>query len=133
MRYLAFLLSVYFLIGGLIPHTDFSQLLKLGNLKAHYQVHHEETEDTHNKLSYFKFLISHLFFVHSHDNNHGHDHDDHQDLPFHSFGNQPLSWFTSLVPGILIFQSGEKAKMNIYSEDPHSCNYRGVIFQPPIA
>ncbi len=77
MRLLPLFLATYFLLGSLLPRTDFSQLTKVADLLGHYQEHQLEAEEA---LSFLDFLCMH--FIHpDHHEETGHDH---QNLPLKS-------------------------------------------------
>jgi len=82
MKYTALLLTFYMLIGSLIPRTDFSQLVHLGDLKAHYLTHKAEAIANNQTLSFLEFCYIHFVDTsqHSEDNHES----EHNQLPFQS-------------------------------------------------
>lgn len=73
------------LIGSLIPRTDFSQLVYLGDLKEHYQAHRAEAALEGVSITLLEFLCQHFI-----DSNHHADVDheeDHHKLPLQTLNN----------------------------------------------
>lgn len=123
------ILSFYFLLAGLMPNTDFHELVKLPGLVSHYLEHGEG-----NSESLIDFLNVHYGSEGEHGNNHHDQHDD--DLPLHGHNNSSghTHIYISFITPIII--SGRKElteskfsvyRFNISSEFLHS------IFQPPKA
>lgn len=79
MKIIALFLSLYMILGSLIPRTDFSQLLYLGELKVHYLEHKSVAEDQEHPISFLDFLYSHFIDISEHSDV---DHEeDHHQLP----------------------------------------------------
>jgi len=79
MKITALLLSFYMMLGSLIPRTDFSQLVYLGELKAHYLEHQEEAALEGVELSFVDFLCIH--FIHTNEHSESDHEEDHHQLP----------------------------------------------------
>jgi hypothetical protein len=72
-------------LGSLIPKTDFSQLVHLGKLRAHYQEHQLEAALQHQSFTFFDFVYIHFINPDEHtDANHE---EEHQQLPFQTITN----------------------------------------------
>jgi len=68
-------------LGSLIPHSDYSQLLKLRELVDHYELHKLEAQVAGEEMSLYEFF--HLHFIIG--DEHEHHSSDHEDLPFQHF------------------------------------------------
>lgn len=85
MKLIALLLSFYMLIGSLIPRTDFSQLMHLGDLKAHYLEHQAEAATKNQSISFLDFCYIH--FIDSSEHSEDNHEEEHQQLPFKSLNS----------------------------------------------
>lgn len=75
MKITALILAFYMAVGSLIPRTDFSQLVYLGDMKAHYLEHKAEAALQNLDLSFIDFLSIHFVNTNEHsDDNHEEDH-----------------------------------------------------------
>ena len=84
MKVTALLLAGYFLLGSLLPRTDFSQLWHLDDLRRHFQQHVAEAEAAGEVLSYRKFFYEHFINPDQHEQDHPAEHDA---LPLHSISS----------------------------------------------
>ncbi len=78
------------LIGSLIPRTDFSQLVYLGDLKEHYQEHKAEAAQRNQPITFFDFLYQH--FIDSNQHSDVDHEEDHHQLPL-----QTMNGFTNFM------------------------------------
>lgn len=78
------------LIGSLIPRTDFSQLVYLGDLKEHYLEHKTEAAQQNLSISFFEFLYQH--FIDSNQHSEIDHEEDHHQLPL-----QTMNSFVNLM------------------------------------
>ena len=85
MKLTALLLSFYMLIGSLIPRTDFSQLIHLGDLRAHYLEHQAEAASKNKSISFLDFCYIH--FIDSSEHTEDNHEEEHQQLPFQSLNS----------------------------------------------
>jgi hypothetical protein len=74
MRILAFMLSLYFLAGSLMPGSDWDELPKMANLIEHYKEH---SEISNGKITFADFISLHY----ATDSDHSQEGD--CKLPFH--------------------------------------------------
>lgn len=84
------------LLGGLIPQSDFSQLVRLGELRTHYLEHKAEALAENKKLSFLDFLYIHYINLNQHADN---DHEeDHHQLPLQNINNTINFFVNNTVP-----------------------------------
>lgn len=76
------ILAFYFLLGSLLPGTDFSQLKKAPAIWKHYQLHRQLAAEAGHEASFSGFLSSHFLTPGSHQHNDGGQ--SHEDLPLKS-------------------------------------------------
>lgn len=126
MKLTAHILALYFLLGSLLPGSDFSQLKKAPAVLEHYLLH-QQLEDAG---SFFDFLYDHFW------NPRGHQHEDggksHQELPL-----KTVQIFSPLLPADHAVP--ELASLPVY-RSPSILHYlsftgaahEGAIFRPPI-
>lgn len=89
MKFISYILLVYFSIGACIPRSDFSQISQLDDLLDHYKLHQEEAVKAGAKISFFVFLRIH--FIQGDEHKHPNE-NEHQNLPLYS-----------ICSGILLF------------------------------
>ena len=127
VRFLAISLLFYFLIGALLPRTDFSQLLQLHHLFEHYQLHKIEAEIEGTELSLSSFLMQHLFEYDDHEHE---DQQEHEQLPFHQISTS----LTFFMPNYI---DPDQTEMSMCSPTPNAYLLyilEGVgssVFHPP--
>ena len=94
LKFTSLILAFYMLIGGLIPNSDFSQLVRIPDMMEHFQLHQEELADSGLELSFWDFIKIHFISP----NGHEHDGDEHhQNCPFQSFCSSTTFVFTSFT------------------------------------
>ncbi len=83
-RLFAIFFAWYFLLGGLMPRMDFSQLLFVAEAVEHFYCHQHESTTQGHRFTLADFLSMHFFSeeTHEHEANHAHD-----DLPFQQFSH----------------------------------------------
>lgn len=102
------------LLGGLIPRSDFSQLVHLIDARAHFIQHKAEAAAQNKAICSFEFIYTHFINTSKHDHD---DHDqEHEDLPFQSINGsidfllnslqlQELSCAVQIPPQHIAYQS----------------------------
>jgi hypothetical protein len=120
--------SIYFLLGSLIPGTNFSDLIHIPDMVDHYVLHVEEAALLDEDYSLLKFINDHFINPDEHKQS-GHEHE-HQNLPLHHVSS------TLLITGeyAIVEFPFSLAELNsqfcyIPVEAP-GCDK--AIFQPPI-
>ena len=83
MKTIALLLAWYFLMGSLLPRTDFSQLWRLDDLRSHYHEHVAAAEAIGETVSFTRFFYEHFINPDEHEQDH---HTDHAGLPLLTIG-----------------------------------------------
>ena len=127
MLLLTRILLVYFSLGAFFPKGDFSQLLHLDDLIEHYTEHKEEALIIGETISFNKYLYLH--FVGG--ENHSHDENDHEDLPFQSFSSSITFYFSSDLQNATNSVENKSVSLPLYNsiiEDEISFD----IFHPPM-
>ena len=130
MKLLALILTLYFLLGSLLPGTDFSQLKKAPAVWKHYQLHQQLAAESSQDVSLFDFLYAHFLYPDSH------QHDDggqsHQELPLKS-----VHIFSQILSSNIIAFAAAPLPAACHQLIPHhhplfSSIHDGAIFRPPI-
>lgn len=129
MKTIAKILALYFLLGSLLPGSDFSQLKAAAAIWEHFQLHQEIAARSGQKASLASFLAAHFWDINSHTHNDGGQ--SHQDLPLksiHLFSQAPTS-------GISLHLDSPAAALSRVIA--HYCFFAGAahavaIFRPPI-
>ena len=130
MKLLALILTLYFLLGSLLPGTDFSQLKKAPAVWKHYQLHQQLAAESSQDVSLFDFLYAHFLYPDSH------QHDDggqsHQELPLKS-----IHIFSQILLSNTITITSAPLVAACYQLIPHhhsfsGATHDGAIFRPPI-
>ena len=126
-RMFAKFFSFYFLLGSLLPGTNFSDLVRIPDLVDHYQLHVEEAALICEEYSILNFVNDHFINPDKHTQK-GHD-QDHQDLPLHNI-SPSLLMHCDFSLFELVFQPGEAIIQFFYVLEklPGSSS---PIFQPP--
>ncbi len=126
----ALLLAGYFLIGSMIPRTDFSQLMHLNDLVEHYHLHVEEALAEGESISFSAFLYLH--FVNPEDHKHDHE-DEHDGLPMHSISSSVAYVCSSAMDleGAMVLPSCalDRSYLNVF----YLQGYLAAISHPPAA
>lgn len=78
MKFITYILLIYYSLGALIPKSDFSQITQIDDLIRHYQLHQAEAKLMNQELSFWDFLYMHFITEaeHQHDNP-----SEHENLP----------------------------------------------------
>ncbi|MCB0559005.1 MAG: hypothetical protein H6573_03480 [Lewinellaceae bacterium] len=130
MKLTALILTLYFLLGSLLPGTDFSQLKKAPALWEHYNLHRSLVAAVGEKPSFFDFLYTHFWDTESH-NHHDGGHS-HQGLPL-----KTIHVFSHILPSGSIALKLASLPAACHQLIPHhhsffSAIHDGAIFRPPI-
>ncbi len=122
-------MALYMLVGSLFPRTDFSQLVKVGNVVEHYRQHQADWRFSGEQLSLVQFLEIHFIAQDEHQQFPGHEH---SDLPFHTV-NTSQHYMVDTYPGLphLDRISTRIVHQFFYAALSFS-NFSGGIFHPPI-
>lgn len=127
-KHIALFLACYILFGSLLPRMDFSQLTRLGTLRAHYLDHVDDAEELGQSCHFADFLYEHFISHDHHDEQE--EKDCHKDMPFNGI-NSSISFclFIGFPSSLEIATSPSKAPAfgSVY---PHAGFLPGV-FQPP--
>lgn len=121
---------ILLLLGSLLPQSDFSQLRRLPQLFAHYDVHIEQAADQGTTLSFGEFLFIHFI----HPDQHQHGDNSHQELPLQHIGTGYIAALPSVsaipMPSheVSLLQAPSFAVKIGFSRD-----FTGMILRPPIA
>ncbi len=129
MKFYAYILAVYFLIGSCFPNGDYTQLIRLAELGSHYRLHIQETALSGGEVSFWNFFEMHYINTRVHESNQEHDH---HNLPFHQIDSS----FDQIIN--LSLAQASLVPLKCERNQPVSfCGFylRGFannIFQPPI-
>lgn len=88
LRIFAFILSIFFALGGMVPNSDFSQLTKIGFVLRHFSEHLQRAPQS--DFDFMDFVALHYFNADNHLDNHKEE--NHGQLPMHSLSSHPLVW-----------------------------------------
>ena len=128
MKIVAHILLIYFSIGACIPNSDFSQLLKVNDMMAHFDLHQKEAQANGETISFSDFLYIHFL---NENNNHQHDENDsHENLPFQNITTSINFYLATNHSGHFLPQSHSEAILPFYNLLPQ----QGVVldlFRPP--
>ena len=128
MRFIAFTLAVYMLIGSLIPRTDFSQLVHIYSVIEHFQEHREEAARAGLELSFFEFAEMHFIEVNSHTHD---DPTDHQNLPCQSFHASVLLFSVDVAMDFSVTKLPTILEELAYTNQLHLNGFTRLLIQPP--
>ena len=118
------LFAFYFLLGGILPASDFEELAKIGNLVRHYQTHLQRTQ---GQMTFGRFIRMHYDEV-AHQQTENHD-----QLPFkhHSCHCMPFYTFQSNAIQLpKVFFPSIQQHLPYYSNIRIS-HYSASVWQPP--
>lgn len=129
VRILNYILILVFSTGAMIPHSDFSQLLKVSELMEHYKLHQEEDLLSGHESSFFEFFIEHII----NEPMHTHDDTSHDDLPFQQF-SMSVVLFIEEMPDLNSLNADNHFPKSMFNAVRNLvCNgYIVGVFQPPI-
>ncbi|MCB9081819.1 MAG: hypothetical protein H6555_08935 [Lewinellaceae bacterium] len=131
MRLLSWIMAVYFFVGSCFPGADFSQLPKVANLNAHFQMHRDLALLKGENLSFGRFLSIHFFKPQRHSDQHRPQ--DHHELPLQSVHSSVLDQCpTQLLELTALLTHIETDAPSFHFLHIYSSEYTGSIFQPPI-
>lgn len=130
MKLIAQILALYFLLGSLLPGSDFSQLKKAPAVWEHYLLHRQLAVDAGEDTSLLDFLYAHFLYPDSHRHNDGGQ--SHQDLPLktvHTFSQiLPANVSTLQLPALPVAHSRVIPHHQSYNGAAHE----GAVFRPPV-
>lgn len=130
MKLIAQILALYFLLGSLLPGSDFSQLKKAHSVWEHYQLHQKLATGSGDEVSLIGFLYDHFL------NPDSHQHEDggksHQDLPL-----KTVHVFSPILPAngkpfVLSSTPAFCSQAILYYQPVSGSTHEGAIFRPPI-
>lgn len=123
MKFAAYFMSFYFLLGSFMPSSDWDEIPKVFELFNHYQ-HHQQSEA--QPISFMEFLALHYGGESKHK-----EQEDHSRLPF---SHVIVSAFTAIVQQpVFRFEALEKTSQKVLSI-PKEFNPRdhfSELLQPP--
>lgn len=129
MKPVAKILALYFLLGGLMPGSDFAQIGKLASLLKHYQLHQQMASQEGKTLAFSTFLAAHFWQPGDHQHNDGGQ--SHQDLPLKN-----VHVFSHILSEPTRFQLSSPlmglAQHGFDHNNIQPAAYSGAIFRPPI-
>lgn len=129
MKILARILAFYFLLGGLMPGSDFGQLGRMFDLLEHFHLHRQMAAQNGRTLSFSSFVAAHFWQPDSHRHNDGGQ--SHQELPLKS-----VQVFSQILPGHFFLQLAPPFLKGIKHFPPEErllpAGYSGAIFRPPM-
>jgi hypothetical protein len=117
VRIFVHLLTAYFLLLGVLPQFDGSQLARLGQLWQHFGEHRMEEQSAGAELSFLDFLYEHYLAPEKHDHP---DRSPHEQLPFQHLG---ASTFIPLIAGMLFLPDTVSPP-----DDRPALGYRNVFY-----
>lgn len=128
MKFLNYILIVYFSFGACIPKCDFSQIGQLDDLLEHFELHQQEARKSGLRISFREFLYIH--FIEGDEHQHPNE-NEHQDLPLYSVSSSILL-FLEQVDCVwnsiaTIRQEREIAFQNSFYLNP----FINQVFHPP--
>lgn len=128
LRITSAILASWMFLGGLFPRTDFSHLLHVRALVAHYELHRAEAWALGRSFDLFDFVWLHFIEPDSHVHAQG---DLHSELPYYYLGNGTPIFVQEVVQWVLPLremQLGEKIFSPLLI---HSFDYVMECFRPP--
>lgn len=129
MKLTALMLAFYMLVGGLLPRSDFSQLLHAQDLLNHYDLHVIEAVQEGKTFTVQDFLWVHFIQPDGHE--HSSDHDAHHNLPGYSCNTS----FLMLALELPIIQDYFKIKIadlpNFFHNSLFLKGFLSTLFHPP--
>lgn len=120
--------SVYFLLGSLIPGTNFSDLTHIPDLVDHYALHMAEAALLNEDYSLLKFINDHFVNPDEHTQN-GHE-QDHQNLPLHNISSIVFITSEFSMVEIPVLHTELNVQFCYIPAKAFGCDK--AIFQPPI-
>ena len=130
MKFFAQILAIYFLIGSILPGSDFSQLEKAPAVWEHYKLHQQLAAESGGKFSFTDFLTTHFLYPYSHQHNDCGN--SHQNLPLktvHVFS--PVLLASNILPEIHSRPAFPGQAFPHYTSFAGSI-HEGAVFRPPI-
>jgi hypothetical protein len=129
MKFTAYILAIYLLLGSFIPRTDFSQLLRLKDLQEHYQLHCQEAEMAGKEVCLQEFLYDH--FIEHNDHEHAENGCSHEGLPMHSCSISVLMAFAKMHDASGDYEIKKAFSIPAFKNEFHPSIFLSVIDQPP--
>ena len=119
----------WFLLGGLIPLGDYSQLMKMPDLMEHYRLHQAEASASGEKSTFFQFIDEHYFSPRNHQHQ---GENDHPDLPMYhiSIGMQYV--FETQIKDAFQWQIEVEESIHETHLSLYSSEYVQIKDRPPI-
>ena len=127
---LIYFLVIYFLLGSLIPGSDFSQLYQLDDAFLHFQEHILEAKEKSASFTILDFIWLHYISGEDHDPNHEHPH---EDLPLKVFSG-PTSFISLEVIPLFPLHHTLSSNPHAGFGAPHHFgrDHHEGVYQPPI-
>ncbi|MCB9276632.1 MAG: hypothetical protein H6564_21550 [Lewinellaceae bacterium] len=129
MKFAAKILAFYFLLGGLMPGSDFGQLGKMEELLQHFRLHRQMAAQQGQTLSFATFVAAHFWQPNNHKHHDGGQ--SHQELPLkciHAF-SQAFSGHTPFQLACTLPRAGNQF---LTESLLLPAGYAGAIFRPPM-
>lgn len=123
MKSVSVILAVYLLFGSLFPKNDFSQMLRLHELWAHYQEHLASSDEA----DWQSFLCEHFIHPELHDSDHN---EPHHELPFMSISASSFFLLPQSLPENTPADEREDSLLPEYAFS-HTIPFISPLFQPP--
>ena len=129
MKIVAHILLIYFSIGACIPNSDFSQLLKVNDMMAHFDLHQKEAQAIGKTVSFTNFL-----YIHFLNENHQHDENEsHENLPFQNITTSVNFYLATSHPTLFLPKSHSEAVLPLYNLLPQQSVVFDIFHPPSIA
>jgi len=97
----------------MIPYTDFSQLLLIGETAEHYLEHKDRAKETGAEFCPVEFILEHYFQK-------DHDEESHDNLPLHNY-NSSIELMVEISLFQIEFHSNDQSQSQF-------CTPSGIIF-----
>ena len=120
--------SFYFLLGSLIPGTNFSDLIHIPDLVNHYALHMEEAALLNEDYSLLRFINDH--FINPDKHTQGEHDQDHQDLPLRNIASSMFITCAFSMVEITVSHAELNVNFSYFLAEAPGCDK--PIFQPPI-
>jgi len=117
------------LLGGLIPRSDFSQLVHLVNARAHYMQHKAEAAAQNKAICSVYFIYIHFINTQKHD--HADHEQEHEELPFQSINGSIVYLLNSLQLAELNLSKQTDFHYTAYQSPFYLLGFLSTTVHPP--